>query len=158
MMPKQWGFNRSWAGSEFVPGSGPSAWVGTFRLPRDPHSIGPTGEYEVVHLNRLGCPGDIDLGQTEEFVQALGRGYPRATPGRLVSLSSDPVSGLLMVEATASDAGGELVVWTPTTEATHHVALVGLSDLRTLDVSGGRVLFATVDAPGAYSLRVEPKR
>ncbi len=63
-----------------------------------------------------------------------------------------------MVEATASDAGGELVVWTPTTEATHHVALVGLSDLRTLDVSGGRVLFVTVDAPGAYSLRVEPKR
>ncbi len=60
MMPKQWGFNRSWAGSEFVPGSGPS--------------------------------------------------------------------------------------------------VVGLSDLRTLDVSGGRVLFATVDAPGAYSLRVEPKR
>ena len=63
-----------------------------------------------------------------------------------------------MLEATAFDAGGELVVWTPTTEATHHVALVGLSDLRTLDVSGGRVLFATVDAPGAYSLRVEPKR
>ncbi len=124
----------------------------------DPHSIGPTGEYEVVHLNRLGCPGDIELGQTEEFVRVLSRGYPRAAPGRLVSLSSDPSNGLLMLEATAFDAGGELVVWTPTTEATHHVGLVGLSDLRALDVSGGRILFATVDAPGPYSLRVEPKR
>ena len=121
----------------------------------DPHSIGPTGEYTVIHLNPLSCPGDIDLGPIEEFFRVLGRGYPRAAPGRLSSLVSDPETGSLEIEATAEAAGGELIVWTPTTETTHQVVLNGLSDLRALEVGDGRILFATVDAAGAYSLRVE---
>ena len=121
----------------------------------DPHSIGPAGPYQVVHLNQLGCPGDVDLGPTEAFVRVLGRGYPRATPGRLVRLSSDPATGHLVVEALAAEAGGELVVWTPTTAATHDVLLDGLVDLDARDVPGGRHLFATVAAPGPYGLRVE---
>ena len=122
----------------------------------DPHSIGPTGEYTVIHLNPLSCPGDNDLGPIEEFFRVLGRGYPRAAPGILTSLFSDPDTGLLEIEATADEPGGELVVWTPTTEATHRVVLDGLSNVTTIEVGDGRILTATVDATGAYSLRVEP--
>ena len=122
----------------------------------DPHSIGPTGEYVVVHLNPVSCPGDNNLGPTEEFFKVLGRGYPRAAPGELDSMSSDPDTGLLVVEATATQPGGELVVWTPTTQATHRVVLDGLGDLTALDLEGGRLLSATVEATGPYSLRVEP--
>ncbi len=122
----------------------------------DPHSVGPTGEHVVVHLNSLQCPGDVDLGQTEPFVRVLGRGYPRAAPGRLVSLTSDPETGAMTFEATADDAGGQVVAWTPTHEATHEVALTGLSDLETTTLPGGRILTATVDAAGLYSLSVQP--
>ena len=122
----------------------------------DPHSIGPTGEREIIHLHRLGCPGDVDLGPIEAFTSVLGRGHPRAAPGRLTSLSSDPVTGQMLVEARASQAGGELVVWTPTSEGTHQVVLDGLSDLTTLELPGGRILFAMVEHEGGYSLGVEP--
>jgi endoglycosylceramidase len=54
-----------------------------------------------VHLNRLGCPDNEDLGPTDEFLQILGRGYARATPGRLTELRSDPDTGHLAVKASA---------------------------------------------------------
>ncbi len=123
----------------------------------DPHSVGPTGEFEVVHLNRLGCPVDIDLGPIESFTRVLGRGYPRAAPGMLHSLLSDPDTGLLRIEASVADTGGQLVVWTPTRDETHDVVLDGLSGLETALLPGGRILTATVDATGSYSLAVEPR-
>ena len=62
----------------------------------DPHSVqwqggsvvAPTGE--EVHLNTVACPGNTEVGPTTAFLDVLGRGYPRATPGRLTSLHSDP--------------------------------------------------------------------
>jgi len=122
----------------------------------DPHSIGPAGEHEIIHLNRLGCPGDVDLGPIEAFTSVLGRGHPRAAPGRLTGLTSDPATGEMLVEARASEGGGELIVWTPTHQETHRVVLDGLSDLRTVSLEGGRILFATVEDEGPYSLSVEP--
>lgn len=123
----------------------------------DPHSLATTGAHVEVHLHRLGCPGDVDLGPTAEFMRVLGRGYPRSTPGRLDRLVSDPDTGHLLVEATATEAGGTLVVWTPTGDATHRVTLEGLRDLQPTGADGGRILRATVDKAGAYTLRVDPR-
>ncbi len=120
----------------------------------DPHSVGPTGEHTVVHLNSLACPGDIDLGPTEPLFRVFSRGYPRAAPGRLQSLESDPETGRLDVRATVDTPGGELIVWTPTAAETHDVVLDGPADLRTFPVGDGRVLVATVDAAGDYGLSV----
>jgi endoglycosylceramidase len=123
----------------------------------DPHCVNPGGDYEVIHLNQIGCPGDVDMGPIRDFTRVLGRGYARATPGRLVSLSSDPETGQMTIEAQATDAGGELIAWTQTQEVSHQILLTGLRDLRTEELPGGRLLFATVEAPGAYRLDVEPR-
>ena len=124
----------------------------------DPHSLGPTGPYTVVHLNTLDCPGDIDLGPTEPFMRVLARGYPRATPGRLVSLAANPETGALSVEAVATEpAGAPLVVWTPTATDTHAVETTGLERVLLHDVPGGRIVTAVPSAPGPYSLRVAPR-
>ncbi len=122
----------------------------------DPHSLGGAPDADVVHLNRLGCPGDVDLGPVEPFQRVLGRGYPRVAPGRLDSLTSDFETGELAIEATAPEAGGQLIVWTPTSAATHEVTSEGLTDLIELEVEGGRLLSASVTAAGAYRLSVVP--
>jgi len=127
----------------------------------DPHAVQWEGDEVVaptddsVHLNVLGCPDNEDLGPNDAFLDIVGRGYPRAAPGRLTKLVSDPGSGHLVVEAKAEEAGGELVVWTPTADdADHPVAVEGLSDVVEHEVDGGRIITATVDAAGGYSLTV----
>ena len=123
----------------------------------DPHSYGPTGEHVVTHLHRLGCPGDEDLGPTEEFLSVLGRGYPRAAPGRLTLLESDPLTGTLGVEGEATRSGDHLVVWSPTSTTSHEDETTGLGDLLSWSVPGGRILAARVEAPGPYALHITPR-
>ena len=129
----------------------------------DPHAVQWEGDEVVaptddsVHLNVLGCPDNEDLGPNDAFLDILGRGYPRATPGRLTELRSEVESGRLLVRADATEAGGELLVWTPTEDdADHAVTVEGLSDVVEHEVDGGRLITATVDAPGEYVLRVGP--
>jgi len=129
----------------------------------DPHAVQWEGDEVVaptddsVHLNLLGCPDNEDLGPNDAFLDILGRGYPRATPGRLTELRSEVESGRLLVRADATEAGGELLVWTPTEDdADHAVTVEGLSDVVEHEVDGGRLVTATVDAPGEYVLRVGP--
>lgn len=127
----------------------------------DPHSIewgvGCSGQATITHLNRLQCPGDVDLGPTEDFLRVLGRGYPRATPGRLTRLRSEWRSGALDVRATVDRAGGILVVWSPTLADTHELFFDNLSDVSETVVDGGRLITATVVAPGDYGLRILPR-
>jgi len=127
----------------------------------DPHAVSWSGDQVVapggtsVHLNLLGCPGNQDLGPNDAFLDILGRGYPRATPGRIVELRSDPSTGWMKVKASAEEAGGELVVWTPTTDdADHPVNVSGLNDVVEHEVAGGRIITATVAAAGEYVLWV----
>lgn len=129
----------------------------------DPHSVhwGPTqvegNPGEQVHLNVLGCPGNTDLGPNEEFLQVLGRGYPRAAPGIIDHLVSDPDTDRMRVDATATTAGGQLVVWTPSfDDADHRVNVAGLTDVHQRVVPGGRIITATVAAPGSYALSIGP--
>ncbi len=129
----------------------------------DPHSVRWDGNSvvdggpESVHLNTLGCPGNVDLGPTLPFLQVLGRGYPRATPGRIDTLTSNPDTGLLQLTATVDSAGGQLVVWTPTTaDPQHRVQVDGLDDVVEQVVPGGRIVTARVSSAGTYRFAVGP--
>lgn len=129
----------------------------------DPHSVRWEGDHvvapsgEETHLNRLGCPDNTDLGPTDAFLEVLGRGYPRATPGRLASLRSDPATGQLEVHATAqtADVGQQFLVWTPTPDdAQHRLVVQGLRDVIAHPVPGGRIITAMVSAAGSYALGI----
>lgn len=129
----------------------------------DPHGVRWEGS-EVVsfeatstHLNLLDCPDNANPRPNEAFLDVLGRGYPRATPGRIVDLVSDPASGELTVdaEAAAADVGRRIVVWTPTVDGPdHRVVVTGLGDVVEHEVPGGRIVTAEVLAAGAYQLRI----
>jgi len=129
----------------------------------DPHSISWGGwstmeSGEVTHLHGLGCPGDVDLGPTEELLDVVGRGYPRVVPGRIATLTSNTATGELFVVADGGQPGQQLVVWTPTSADTHGVTVTGLDGLVETPVPGGRILTAeVVDASGTYSLQVAPR-
>ena len=120
----------------------------------DPHSVGPTGDYEIIHLHGLACPGDRDLGPTEPLMRALRRGYVRSAPGRITSLANDLTTGGTIVTGDSGGQPGELIVWTPTSDATHAVTTEGLDTVRTFAVGSGRILVAEVTAPAGYRLEV----
>jgi endoglycosylceramidase len=123
----------------------------------DPHSVGrpgATATEDQVHLVTRTCPGDTDQGLTEPFLRILGRAYPRAAPGHITELRSDPTTGALSLTATAATPGTELVVWVPDVEGRSPLApgpSTGLSAVRTTDVPGGRLLTAATTAAD-YSL------
>ena len=126
----------------------------------DPHSVpwggwgdAPEGEAgESIHLHGFACPGDVDLGRTEEFFEVVSRGYPRAAPGRVTELTSDPETGDLMVAGEGGDPGASLVVWTPTDGSAHQLSIEGLGEPVVHVVAGGRIIVATVDGAGPYRL------
>lgn len=123
----------------------------------DPHSIGydQPAEGEIVQLNPVQCPGDIDLGPDEDFLRVLGRAFPRAAPGRVTLLSSDPDTGVFTLEASGATADSELVVWTPNEAATHTVTFDGLTDMVELVVPGGRIITARTTGE-SYSMGIAP--
>lgn len=128
----------------------------------DPHSLHREGDEwvpgdTVVHLHTMDCVADAEVGPTEELLTLLSRGYPRATPGRIDLLHSDPHTGHLLLEARAAEAGTRVVVWTPTADETHAAWADNLDELAEHPVAGGRLLTGTVAADGAYALGVDPR-
>ncbi|MBO0730918.1 MAG: cellulase family glycosylhydrolase, partial [Acidimicrobiaceae bacterium] len=66
----------------------------------DPHTIngdGGTPPTEVIEYNIILCPGNRDAGPDPLWQPVLTRSYPRAAPGRLLSLVSDPTTGDLQL-------------------------------------------------------------
>ena len=127
----------------------------------DPHSLHRVvGGWEpgdtIVHLNSMDCVEGVDLGPTEEFFSILSRAYPRAAPGRITHLQSDPVTGAMQLNAVASQAGETLEVWMPTRADSHRASGAGLVEIVERELGWGRLLTATVPDPGPYSLSVEP--
>lgn len=129
----------------------------------DPHSVQWQGNIVVApsgvstQLNLLDCPANTDAGPNDAFLDVLGRAFPRATPGRVVGLRSDPDTGVLTMSARAgaADVGRQLVVWTPTADdAAHRVATRGLEDIAEHVVPGGRIITAQVVAAGDYALAI----
>ena len=127
----------------------------------DPHSLERVDDAwqpidTVIHLNSLDCIKDTELGPTEEFLTLLGRGYPRAAPGRIELLESDPDSGRLLLEASGGGVGETLEVWTPTPASSHEVWAEGLEDLSEEEVPGGRLIRARIADDADYSLGIVP--
>jgi endoglycosylceramidase len=129
----------------------------------DPHAVWWSDGVVVppngtsTHLNLLGCPGNVDLGPNESFLEIVGRGYPRAAPGHLDQVSSDIDTGELEVRGSTSQVGGQLVVWTPTPSGPgHRVTHEGLMGITEHAVPGGRIITARVQRAGTYVLRIGP--
>lgn len=61
------------------------------------------------------------------------------------------------LEAEVDEAGGMLVVWTPTTADSHELWSEGLEALEELEVPGGRWLTATVSGGDGYAIGVDPR-
>jgi endoglycosylceramidase len=119
----------------------------------DPHTINdahgrpPT---EVVVFNRYLCPGNRNMGPDPLWSEVLSRSYPRASPGRLTSLRSDPATGDLQL---AGNGHGTLQLWIPQREhGQPRLTGIGLGQIRLDQVPGGWQ--AAVNVSGAYQVRV----
>ena len=122
----------------------------------DPHNISaPGGEpgSSSGNINRFACPSGRKLGTPAGTRQILARAYPRAAPGRLTTLQSDPESGRLRVAGRDGDAGGscELLVWLPGERGAPLLAGRNVSGIRAARFAGG--FLAMGCARGSYELR-----
>jgi endoglycosylceramidase len=133
----------------------------------DPHSV-PYGGYaatgttsEITHLNALSCPGDGDLGLTDELAQVVGRAYPRIAPGRITLLESDPDTGALRIEGEHRADDELLVVWVPSMDGLE-LDTSGFYDVKVDDYAGGSLIVVGVrplvsaEASGTWSLTLTP--
>lgn len=96
--------------------------------------------------------GELSL-PPEGFATPLSRAYPRALPGRLDSLVSEPSGRDLAFSATVDQEGGscELDVWFPG-DATPRISATGVDDVVSTGVPGGWRISGC--AAGAYALAV----
>jgi endoglycosylceramidase len=119
----------------------------------DPHTIGtPGGEPPSTsgNLVLLSCPTNADLGLAQEFADVLSRAYPRAAPGRLRSLASDPDGGELDLTGGGT---GLLDVWAPALGPNPPVVTgTGISGVTVVTSAGGYRVRATTC--GDYSLHL----
>jgi endoglycosylceramidase len=117
------------------------AWWGWRQACGDPHSIGVPGNEPdgQQHLHTLRCPGDEDLGITEEYAVVLSRTYPRSAPGRITELVSDPDERTARITGTTegedADASTQLVVWVP--DSGHGEPTIGGSGLADVELTAG---------------------
>lgn len=118
----------------------------------DPHTIGVPGTRPsgtVVQLNLVDCPSDLDAGPNPPLLEVAGRAYPRAAPGRLTHLASDPEARTLDLAGAIDDdlAGwGDLVLWVPGDEEPT-VGGEGLGQVGAVAVPGGWIV--TVEVTGS---------
>lgn len=119
----------------------------------DPHAIGVPGRAVTetqIQLNDVACPADATTGPNEDLMRVAGRAYPRAAPGRLTGIESDPDARTLTVGGVIDDdlaSGGDLVVWVPGEERPT-VEGRGLGEPRLVQVPGGwYVTVEVVDSP-----------
>jgi endoglycosylceramidase len=107
----------------------------------DPHSVrardGVPSE-ELVHLHRTQCPGDVDLGPVAEWMPILSRAYPRAAPGQLDELVSDPATGEFTVSGATDDEEAPLELWVPDRgDGEPVLSGTGLGDVQVRALDGG---------------------
>ncbi len=152
---------RRFAGTQDADFAGGAAWQWRQHC-GEPHTVGNPGSVadgRVVQLNFVDCPGDRDGGPNEAFLRVVGRAYPRAAPGELTELRSDPHTGALVVAGTfgaAVPAGegdrGELVVWVRGADDPA-VTVTGLAEPTVTPVDGGAYVTA-LPRGGPYRLEL----
>ena len=136
-----------------------SAWWQWRQPCGDPHSVHMVdGEWlpydQVTHLHTWDCTTNTEVGETEELLRILGRGYPRVVAGRIRTLESDIHTRTLFLEGEALASGQSLVVWTPTSESTHQIVVEGIEELQTEELEGGRLISGVAMQPGLYTFQV----
>ena len=118
----------------------------------DPHQIATPGAPPRPvsdGLIRLACPSGRTLGSPAEFTKVLSRPYPRASAGRLTSLSTDPMTVTADISGTVATTG-TVELWVPGDQRPTVTGATG-SDMARTD--GGWDVTADV-AAGAYHLHV----
>lgn len=143
-----------------------SAWWQWVQACGDPHSIGSPGGTPasvLVHLHRSTCPGDdVERPALAEWDLVLSRPFPRATPGRLLSLASDGATRSLRLvgevgagQVAGASTAATLDVWVPDGRGVNGVPSVageGLDQVTVTPVPGGFRIQAQVC--GRYELRL----
>lgn len=139
------------------------AWWSWKQACGDPHQIGTPGNTpgEISpSLVRFRCTeeeGEVELGVTPEFAVVLSRAYPRAAPGRLTSLTSDPATGALRLTGDAPGAIGDAAVldlWVPHRDLGRpRVSGTNVTDVEHRHVRGGWRITAAVT--GSYEVVVD---
>ncbi|MEZ5381950.1 MAG: cellulase family glycosylhydrolase [Microthrixaceae bacterium] len=109
------------------------------------------------HLMITDCPSG-DHEPNTKALELVNRGYPRAAPGTITNIDSDPQAGTLTVGAADAEVGEELVAWLPPSSGTdpHVEASSGLENVVVTEAPGGAVLIATTTAD-TYELVVTPE-
>ncbi|MEC8278192.1 MAG: cellulase family glycosylhydrolase [Myxococcota bacterium] len=125
----------------------------------DPHSLHwGDGEWlpddVVTHLHGFDCVANVEIGETDEFLQILGRAYPRVVAGRISNLESNPHSGEFLLDGETNHAGQAFVIWTPTANNTHSVEFEGAQDTSVSEVDGGRIISGVVPETGPYRIHI----
>lgn len=133
-----------------------SAWWQWQQACGDPHSIGIPGHEpspEQIHFRRSQCPGDVDLGPIPEWTIVLSRPYPRAAPGKLLSLTSDGDTRTMGLHGTTSASASPLDLWVPDNgKGLPTITGSGIVAQRITVVDGGYRV--RIDVAGAYEVQV----
>ena len=136
------------------------AWWDWKQACGDPHVIRtPGGEPSGVSpsLNRFRCPAQEPLGIPAAFRTILSRAYPRAAPGVITSLESDPQSGAFRVTGRDTDPRGScrLELWAPDRgDEPPALESTGAAQVQARPYAGGWLLTACVR--GAWSVAGAP--
>ncbi|MDZ7378330.1 MAG: hypothetical protein ONB06_03180, partial [candidate division KSB1 bacterium] len=119
----------------------------------DPHSIRLPGMQPpslLIRLRYFTCPGDVDLGFVPEWIEVLSRPYPRAVPGRLLELTSDPTRAVMTLVGETSGTG-RAELWVPRRAGAPRVTGQGAGRVDVQEVEGGYRV--TVQVTGRYRLQ-----
>ncbi|MBW6439166.1 glycoside hydrolase family 5 protein [Actinoplanes hulinensis] len=102
------------------------------------------------NLVAVDCRTGASTPPPEGFARPLSRAYPRALPGRLESLTSDPDGGLRITATAADDPANCLVdIWVPG-DTMPRLTTTGITDLSSKQVTGGWRISGC--ARGAYTV------
>lgn len=110
-------------------------------------------------LNRYRCPGNEPLGIPDAFARILSRPYPRAAPGIIEELDSDPTTGRLHLQGDARGAtGAPADLWVPDRSHPQPPLVTGtnIDHVRVHPVPGGYRI--QVDVDGDYTIEIRPRQ
>jgi endoglycosylceramidase len=130
------------------------AWWDWKQACGDPHQINDArGGGTSPSLNRYACPQQRALGIPATTRRILARAYPRAAPGRLTALESNPESGALRLTGADDDLAGScaLEVWLPGERGRPALTGVNVAGIAVAPFAGGWLAHGC--AKGAYELR-----
>lgn len=121
----------------------------------DPHSIQTPGgkpPVQLIALRKTGCPGNVDLGWVQPTARIMSRPYPRAAPGRLTGITSDPQAATLTVTGK-TDRPGLADIWVPQHGHTPAVGGDNINSVKIETTAGGYRIHASVH--GRYRITVK---